>query len=270
MIDHAGMQRLAAMPSLTTINGALPLTAATTKTLTSFRDLKSLDVALQDRTAPSAAPSLFALTSLEELRFTGSAVGVWLSDDSLIGLESLSRLQRLHLWGDEVTDRSMARVSKLKELESLTLSAAVSKRGLNELSGLTHLRAFAVMPAAGRTEGIDEVPLKLSTLTELRTLSLRGLALRDEDLASPGGPAPPGMAGPRRAFTEGALWHLKDLLRIEAAGHQRLRSFNGRRFRPIGRVEEARGLDAQRPNHGCGSGAATRLAFPVVAADRDR
>ncbi len=210
MIDPASTRHLAAMPNLTTINGGLPLTADTAKTLTSLQNLKSLDVCLQDRTAPSAAPSLFALTSLEELRFTGSVVGVWLSDDNLAGLESLSHLHRLHLWGDEVTDRSMAPVSKLKELESLTLCADVSKRGLNELNGLTHLRTFAVMPAAGRTGGIDEVPLKVSALTDLRTLSLRGLALRDEDLAS--------LAGLRHlewlvldgAFTEGALWHLKD------------------------------------------------------------
>lgn len=211
MIDHASLQHLAAMPNLVTINGGVPLTTDTAKTLASFRNLKSLDVALPDRTAPGAAPSLFALTSLEELRFTGSAAGVWLSDDSLTGLESLSRLQRLHLWGDEVTDRSMTAVSRLKELESLGLWADVSKRGLNQLSGLTHLRTLDVTPASNRAGGIDEVPLKLSALTELRTLSLRGLALRDEDLVS--------LAGLRHlewlvldgTFTEGALWHLRGL-----------------------------------------------------------
>jgi Leucine-rich repeat (LRR) protein len=211
MIDHDSMRHLLDMPSLTTVDGGLALTAESAKTLASSWDLKSLNVFLQDRTAPGAVPSLFALTSLEELGFTGNVVGVRLSDDNLAGLECLRRLKRLHLWGDDVTDRSMARVSKLKELESLTLSAAVSKRGLNELSGLTHLRAFAVMPAAGRTEGIDEVPLKLSTLTELRTLSLRGLALRDEDLASLAGMHHLEWLVLDGAFTEGALWHLKDL-----------------------------------------------------------
>jgi hypothetical protein len=140
---------------------------------------------------------------------------VWLSDDSLVGLESLGHLQRLHLSGDEVTDRSMARVSKLKELESLSLWADVSKRGLNQLSDLTHLRTLDVTPAADRPGGIDEVRLKLSALTDLRTLSLRGLTLRDEDVAS--------LAGLRHlewlvldgTFTEGALWHLKDLSELK-------------------------------------------------------
>ncbi len=212
MIDHASLQHLAAMPNLVTINGGVPLTTNTAKTLAPLQNLKSLDVGLWDRTAPGIVPSLFALTSLEELNFTGYAVGVRLSDDNLAGLESLRRLKRLHLWGDEVTDGSMAAVSTLKELESLTLWADVSKRGLNPLNGLTHLRTFAVMPPPpGRTRGMDEVPLKLFALTELRTLSLRGVALRDEDLAS--------LAGMRHlewlvlegTFTEGALWHLKDL-----------------------------------------------------------
>ncbi len=85
-LDDAGLRHLAAMPSLTTLNGGLPLTAATAPTLASFRNLKALDVFLPDRTAPGAVPSLFALTSLEELGFTGNTVGVWLSDDNLAGL----------------------------------------------------------------------------------------------------------------------------------------------------------------------------------------
>jgi hypothetical protein len=215
-LDEASMRHLAAMPSLTTINGALPLTAATTKTLTSFRNLKSLDIGLEDRTAPGAAPSLFALTSLEELRFTGSAVGVRLSDDSLVGLESLGHLKRLHIGSDEVTDRSIPAISKLKELESLGLRANVSKHGLNQLSSLTHLRTLDVLPRPDWHGETDEVPLKVSGLTELRTLSLRGLALRDEDVAS--------LAGMRHlewlvlegTFTEGALWYLKDLPELKS------------------------------------------------------
>lgn len=147
---------------------------------------------------------------MEEVNFTGYAVGVRLSDDNLAGLESLGRLKRLHLWGDDVTDRSMAAVSKLKELESLNIWADVSKRGLNQLSGLRQLRTLSVMPGPYGTRGMDEVPLSLSGLIDLKTLSLRGLSLRDEDLAS--------LAGMRHlqwlvlegTFTEGALQHLRD------------------------------------------------------------
>ena len=211
MIDEASTRHLAGMPSLVTASGGVPLTTDSVKALASIRNLRSIDVVLQDETAPGVVPSLFALTSLEELRFTGSRARVWLSDHNVTGLESLGRLKRLHLWGDEVTDRTMAPLSRLKGLESLTLWADVSKHGLNQLSGLTHLRSFAAMPPPGRTREMDEVPLKLSTLTELRMLSLRGLALRDEDLASLAGLHHLDWLVLEGTFTEGALWHLKDL-----------------------------------------------------------
>jgi Leucine-rich repeat (LRR) protein len=194
-----------------TLDGGLSLTADTAKTLTSVRNLKALDVALPDRTGPGAIPSLFALTSLEELRLTGCAAGVWLSDENLVGLESLSHLQRLRLWSNKLTNGCITPIRKLRQLESLSLSADVSKRGLNELTILTHLQTLDVTPWSDPPGGMDEVPLKLSALTELRTLSLRGFSLRDEDLAS--------LAGMRHlewlsldgSFTPGALWHLRDL-----------------------------------------------------------
>jgi hypothetical protein len=215
MIDHASLQHLAATPNLVTIKGGVPLTTNTARTLAPLQNLKSLEVGLWDRTAPGIVPSLFALTSLEELNFTGHAVGVRLSDDNLAGLESLSRLKRLHLWGDDVTDRSTAAVSKLKALESLNLWADVSKRGLNQLNGLTQLRTLSVMPGPYGTRGMDEVPLRLSALIDLKTLSLRGLSLRDEDLVS--------LAGMRHlqwlvlegTFTEGALQHLRDFSELK-------------------------------------------------------
>ena len=216
-LDEAGLRHLAAMPSLTTLNGGLPLTVATAPTLASLRNLRTLDVLLPDRTAPGVVPSLFALTSLEELHFTSFAAGVWLSDENLVGLASLSDLKRLSLWSSKLTDRCLTPVSKLQQLESLNLSADVSKQGLNQLNGLTHLQTLDVRPAPApeRHVGIDEVPLRLSALTELRTLTLQGLALRDEDLAS--------LAGMRHVqwlvlegtFTEGALQYLRDFSELK-------------------------------------------------------
>jgi hypothetical protein len=65
---------------------------------------------------------------------------------------------------------------------------------------------------------MDESPLRLSALADLRTLTLQGLSLRDEDVAS--------LAGLRHlewlvlegAFTEGALWHLKDFRDLKLLG----------------------------------------------------
>jgi hypothetical protein len=216
-LDEAGLRHLLAMPGLTTLNGGLPLTAATAPTLASFRNLKALDVFLPDQAGPGAVGSLFALTSLEELGFAGFRADVRLSDENLVGLASLSHLKRLNLWSSKLTNRCITPVSKLQELESLNLSADVSKQGLNQLNGLTHLQTLDVRPAPApeRHVGIDEVPLRLSALTELRTLTLQGLALRDEDLAS--------LAGMRHVqwlvlegtFTEGALHYLRDFSELK-------------------------------------------------------
>lgn len=183
-LDETGMRHLMTMPSLVAIHGGLPLTAATAKTLASFQNVTSLDVSLEDRTAPGAVPSLFALASLEELRFTGARVGVWLSDDSLVGLESLGRLKSFAIWSDQITDHGLTSIGGLRQLESLSVSVNVTRRGLNELSGFTRLRTLDVRSSASPSGGVDEIPLKLSALTNLQTLSLHNLSLRDGDLAS--------------------------------------------------------------------------------------
>jgi len=211
IISDDSVRELVSMPGLRVINGGLPLTADSAKTFVQFRDLKSLDVGLKDQTTPGAVSSLFALASLEELRFTGSAVGVSLSDKNVAGIKSLGRLKRLLLWSDNLTDRCVPSIGKLTQLESLDLGADVTKRGLNQLNALTHLQTLAVMPRLGDSGVIDEIPLNLSALADLRTLSLRGFPLRDQDLAS--------LAGMRHlewlvlegTFTESALLHLRSL-----------------------------------------------------------
>jgi hypothetical protein len=212
--DDAGMRDLATMSSLVAIKGGLPLTAGTAKTLPSFGNLTSLDVSLEDRTAPVAVPSLYALASLEELRFTGARAGVWLSDDNLVGLESLGRLKSLLIGSDQITDQGLTSIGRLGQLESLNLRANITRRGLNQLGGLTHLRTLDVKPSPSPSGGVDEVPLKLSALTDLQTLSLHNLSLRDEDLAS--------LAGMRQldwlvldgTFTEDGLQHLGGLAEL--------------------------------------------------------
>ena len=220
-LDDAGMRYLTTLPSLVAIHGGLALTAGTAKTLASFQNATSLDVSLEDRTAPGAVPSLFALVSLEELRFTGARAGVWLSDDNLVGLESLGRLKSLLIWSDRITDQGLTSVGRLGQLESLNLSANVTRRGLNQLSGLTRLRTLDVKPLASPPGGVDEVPLKVSALTDLRTLSLHNLSLRDEDLVSLAGMQHLDWLVLDGAFTEDGLRHLgglAELRRLEVTG----------------------------------------------------
>ena len=84
-----------------------------------------------------------------------------------------------------VTDRGMASLGKLHQLEHLTIctDCAVSKRGLNELSGLTNLQTLSVRMDLDALPVIDEIKLNLSSLANLRGLDLGGFALDEGDLA---------------------------------------------------------------------------------------
>lgn len=129
-------------------------------------------------------------------------------------LESMTRLKRLSIM-DDVTDENLAVIGRLKELEHLRVSGDVthiSKRGLNQLQGLTNLETLDVSVFWRTPPGIDETPLELSSLKNLKTFSVSGVLLEDADLAS--------VAGMRHlewltlqncTFSDAGLCHLKDL-----------------------------------------------------------
>jgi len=219
-IDDTGLRHLAGVPTLTTINGSVQFTADTAKTLASSRDLKSLEVRLGDRDTRGAVASLSAFSSLEELRIfsPGRPVSTSAFAENLTGLEPLGNLKRLSLWNDELTDRDMASIGKLRQMESLTLSARrVTKRGLNQLSGLTNLQTFSVRSALGvvETGGIDEVPLNLSVFINLKTVQLSGLSLQDTDVVSIAGLRHLEWLNLEGAFTEKTLPYLRDLSELK-------------------------------------------------------
>lgn len=242
-IDDAGLRHLAGVPNLTTIKGSVQFTASTAKTLTSSRDLESLDVHLTDRDTLGAVASLFAFTSLEELGifgrpfYPGSPVRVSPSAENLVGLESLSRLKCLMLCSDEATDRDMASVGKLRQMESLTLYATrMTKGGLNQLSGLTNLQTLNVKSGLGLPEsgGIDEVPLNLSAFTNLKTLSLFGLSLQDMDVTSIGDLRHLEWLSLNGTFTENALSCLKDLSELKLLDITGVTCINGESLAQLG------------------------------------
>jgi hypothetical protein len=189
------------------------------KTLATLPNLRCLHVALKDRhqgySGPTGVSYLTRLTRLEELAFTG---GQSLSDADLAHFESLTSLRNL-LGSGNITDRGLTSLGKLHRLEHLTFytGGGVSKRGLNELSGLTNLQTLSVHdnyvwrhPEAEAR--IDEIPLNLSTLTNLKTLDLAGFALEEGDLACLGGlPHVEWMTLQGSVLPETALRHLKDL-----------------------------------------------------------
>jgi len=178
---------LADMPGLESIQGIGYLSAEGVKTLATLPNLKRLDVALKDHHQGYDGPTgLFHLTkskTLEELRFSG---GKSLSDSDLACLESMTRLKDLSLKGEGVTDAAMTSVGKLHQLERLDMMlVGVTKRGLNQLKGLTNLQTLHVVAHfSDAGPAIDEVPLNISSLRNLKTLTMQGVALRDADLAS--------------------------------------------------------------------------------------
>lgn len=234
-IDDAGLRHLAGVPGLTAIKGGVQFTADTAGTLASSRDLKSLEVRLADRDTRGAVASLSALTSLEELSIfgpfePGRAVSTPEITENLAGLEPLGRLKRLSLWNDELTDRDMASIGKLRQMESLHLAArTVTKRGLNQLNGLANLQTLSVKSGLGiaASGGVDEAPLNLSACANLKTAQLSGLSLQDADAVS--------LAGLRRlewlnlsgAFTEQTLLYLRDLCELRVLDIDGITCING-------------------------------------------
>jgi len=187
------VRQLANLPNLESITGIRYVSAEGMKTLTKFRNLKCLHVALKDRRqgyyGPTGLSHLAGLGSLEDLSISS---GEALSDADLACLEPLGRLKKLHFGNRHLTDRNMASFGKLKQLESLSFWAfsgagvsKICKSGLNQLNGLTNLRFLQVNTwgNAAQTDPSDEVMLDLSGLKKMKDMSLSGPLFQDSDLA---------------------------------------------------------------------------------------
>ncbi len=188
-------QYLMALPQLEFVK-PVELTVENMKALSGLRNLKSLGVFLPSppngsTDDPMAASYLGALSSLEELSFCGSAAGRFVSDEEVACLEPLGRLKKLIVESKHLTDRNLASIGKLKQLERLTFSfsvlggAGVSKSELNQLNGLPNLRFLQVnvWGNAAKTDPADELMLDLSGLKKMKDMNLTGLQLQDSDLA---------------------------------------------------------------------------------------
>jgi len=182
------IRHLAALPNLESITGISYLSAEGMKTLASFRNLKCLHVALKDRRqgyyGPTGLSHLAGLGSLEELSISS---GDALSEADLACLEPLGRLKELHVWIKHLTDRNLASIGKLKQLESLTVFSSVTRSALNQLNGLSRLHHLQVVARprrnAAKTDPADELMLDLSGLKKMKDMNLSGLQLQDSDLA---------------------------------------------------------------------------------------
>lgn len=210
---------LAELPQLESVTPVV-FTTDNMKALSGVRNLKSLGVHLPSRPDgsiddPLAASYLGKLNSLEELSFCGSAAGRFASDEEVACLESLGRLKELLVGSNHLTDRSLTSISKLDQLESLSFSvfggAGVSKSGLKQLSGLTNLHTLDVKVYPAVKDPANGVTLDFSALSNLNTLVLSGLSLKDADLASLSDLHHLEWLILEGAFTEKGLRHLSNL-----------------------------------------------------------
>jgi internalin A len=210
-IGAEGLQHLAALPNLEAIK-SVALSTESVQALASFKKLKSLEIGMMMPPRGTSVPredlsGLACLRALEELRLGG---GRWAEED-LVFLESLTNLKRLFISSRDISDQSMPLFASLKRLEYLSIRGALSKRGLNQLRGLTKLQTLVAKVDTDAGSAIDETPLQLSSLKKLKTLNLRGLSLQDGDLASLAGLNDLEVLWVKGAFTEAGLRNLHDL-----------------------------------------------------------
>jgi Leucine-rich repeat (LRR) protein len=179
-------RQLAGISGLESILGIGCLSSEGMKVLSTMANLKRLNATLKDARigypGPTGLSYLANLRSLEELNIS---TGDPLADNDLAAMESLTGLKKLVIFCPSVSDKGMASIGKLRQLENLTLMTKVTRNGLNQLNGLSRLRQ---LQASGHYETsavaqLDETPLDLSGLKSLVDLQLGGLSLNDEDLA---------------------------------------------------------------------------------------
>jgi len=235
------VRQLTTLPNLESIKGISYLSAEGMQTLTTFRNLKYLSVALNDDKqgyyGPTGLSHLASLGSLEELFINSGS----LSDEDVACLEPLDRLKELNIGSRYLTDRSLASISKLEQLESLNFSVfgrtgVVSKSGLKQLSGLTNLHTLDVKVHPVVTGPADGVTLDFSALTKLNTLTLDGCSLQDDDLASLAGLHHLEWLVLAGAFTEEGLWHLRNLPTVKHLLIRGITCTDGDRLSDIGGV----------------------------------
>jgi hypothetical protein len=179
-------RQLADMSGLESILGVGYLSAEGMKVLSTMRNLKHLKVTLKDaRIGYSGSTGLSFLAHHKSLEELNVSTGDPLPDDDFTALESLGGLKKLLIFCPSVSDKGMASIGRLRQLENLTLMTKVTRNGLNRLNGLLKLRQ---LQASGHYEtsavaSVDETTLDLSGLKRLTDLNLGGLSLDDEDLA---------------------------------------------------------------------------------------
>jgi internalin A len=111
----------------------------------------------------------------DEVRFLAFAEGV--TDTGLEELVGLPALQSLHLWGPNVTNRSMAILGKMPKLRELAMRGArITDAGLKEIAHLKDLEVLLIDDAPITDEGLKII----GGFKSLKTLYLRSQHIKGE------------------------------------------------------------------------------------------
>jgi hypothetical protein len=220
---------LAGMEQLESVS-VIALTSRNMQALARLGNLKSLGLALEAPARGSAVAMLGELKSLEKLHVVSQHVfAKGFSDEELACLESLSRLKHLSITTKGITERGWASIGRLSQLEHLRIGDGrernpMLKRGLNHLNGLTKLQTLNFEMDSGQksiaeqSPIMDDTPLNLKALTNLKSISLGSLCLQESDWAF--------LAGLNQleelrlyncnACSENGLRHIKDLTKLKS------------------------------------------------------
>jgi len=180
-------RQLGTMPQLESVKRIAHLSDEGLKALASLPNVRDLYIILKDRKLGYyGSTGLSHLAGHRCLESLGIECGDQLPDADLACLESLSGLKELSISFEEVSDRGLASIGKLKQLERLDLRT-LTRSGLNHLNGLSKLEYLKVSgpwrDAAISIMQADEGMLDLSGLQRIKDLNLVELPLRDADLA---------------------------------------------------------------------------------------
>jgi hypothetical protein len=109
-------------------------------------------------------------------------------DEELASLESMRSLKDLSIPVDGLTDRGLASIGKLRQLESLNLmgtgkSNRLSNRGLNHLNGLSRLQKLTLNMPSGVWSAGDNTALNLSGLRNLKYIKWISIRLKGSEWA---------------------------------------------------------------------------------------
>jgi len=187
--DDAGV--LVGMKRLESVSG-VALNSRNIRALASLSNLRSLGLSLKKPSSGSAGnpvAMLSELKSLEKLHVRSWGVGARLfGDEELASLESAGGLKDLSIPVDGLTDRGMASLGKLRQLESLSLMGngdnnRISNRGLNHLNGLSKLERLSMTMQSKVWLGGDNTPLNLNGLRNLKNIKLISIRLKGSEWA---------------------------------------------------------------------------------------